>query len=164
MADRATGADRVRVIGLGNPHRSDDGVGHYMLGLLAGRVPASVRLIPGPGDATGLLALWEGAALAIVLDAVRSGRAPGTVVAWRRADGPVPPGAGLTSTHALSLAEAIALGEAVGRLPDELRVVGVEGARFDPGEGLSPPVEAGARRAADRLVLDLRAAAGVADA
>lgn len=164
MGDRSARVVPVRVIGLGNPMRSDDGVGRYVLSLLAGRVPPAVDLIEGPGEATALLPLWRGAALAIVLDAVRSGRSPGTVVAWRRRDGPLPPTWRSTSTHAFSLGEAIALGEALGELPRELCIVGVEGGRFDTGGSLSPPVEAGAHEAAELVLHELRAVGGGPDA
>jgi hydrogenase maturation protease len=43
-------------------------------------------------------------------------------------------------THALGLAEAIALGRALERLPARLVVVGVEASETDSGHGLSPAV------------------------
>ena len=48
---------------------------------------------------------------------------------------------GSSSTHALGLAEAIEIARSLGRLPTRVRVVGIEGARFDFGRGLSPEVE-----------------------
>lgn len=160
MAEGPGTAGSVRVIGLGNPMRSDDGVGRFVLALLTGRVPGGVTLIEGPREATGLLPLWRGAKLAIVLDAVRSGRAPGTVVSWRPHDGPLPAAWRPTSTHAISLREAIALGEAMGELPEDLWVVGVEGDRFDVGSSLTPRVESGAQEAAGMVLRAVRAAGG----
>lgn len=160
MGDRPGATGPVRVIGLGNPARSDDGVGRVVLRLLAGHVPPAVELIEGPREATGLLPLWRGARLAIVVDAVRSGRTPGTVIAWRPRDGPLPAAWRPTSTHALSLREAIELGEAVGELPHELCVVGIEGDRFDAGDALSSPVAAAAPEAAERVIGALRAFLG----
>ncbi|GGO16682.1 hypothetical protein GCM10010116_33670 [Microbispora rosea subsp. aerata] len=55
------------------------------------------------------------------------------------------------ASHALGLADAVALGRALGRLPGELLVVGVEGADFTPGAPMTPPVLAAVRRTAGEL-------------
>ena len=50
------------------------------------------------------------------------------------------------------MAEAIALGRALGRLPRQLLLFGIEGGRFDAGASLSPEVE----RATETLAHELR--------
>ena len=50
-----------------------------------------------------------------------------------------PPAFPSSSSHGLGLADAVALGKALGRLPNHLVVIGVEGATFE-GVGLSPQV------------------------
>ena len=93
----------------------------------------------------------------MLVDAVRSGAAPGTSTASTVADRPLPAGLrSSTSTHAVGIGEAIELARALGRLPRRLVVYGVEGRRFDAGAALSPDVAAavdsrrgrGARRGA----------------
>jgi hydrogenase maturation protease len=44
------------------------------------------------------------------------------------------------SSHAVGLAEVIELGRVLKQLPPHLSVVGIEGADFRPGAGLSPAV------------------------
>lgn len=140
----------VLVVGVGNRYRRDDGAGPTAAARLgeAARVP--VALLDGIGDGTALLDAWRGADTVIVLDAMKSGAAPGTI---RRLDagtedGPADVaamlGAGRAlggSTHGLGVAEAVALAQTLRRLPRRLVIIGVEGARFDAGVDLSPAVE-----------------------
>jgi hydrogenase maturation protease len=52
------------------------------------------------------------------------------------------------SSHHLGLAEALELARAVGRLPRRVVVYGIEGARFEAGDELSPSVAAAAEEVA----------------
>ena len=94
------------------------------------------------GEPVGLIEEWRGADAVIVVDAVSSGAAPGTI---RRLDPlaePIPASLSQGSTHAFGLAETIELARALDRLPARLLVYGIEGERFDAGDELSPPVSA----------------------
>ena len=53
-----------------------------------------------------------------------------------------------TSSHALGMPEAIALGHALGRLPGQLVIYGIEGEHFDEGPDLSRRGQRGAVTAA----------------
>ena len=59
-----------------------------------------------------------------------------TVITERRGWGHAPP----TSSHGAGVAEAWALGTVLGRTPDRLVVLGVEGTCFEPGYGLTGAV------------------------
>lgn len=151
--------DAVVVIGVGNPDRGDDGVGPEVVAHLEGGVPEGVRLVRLVGaDPAGIMDAWSGAARAIVVDAMVSGAAPGTVARFDAAAGPLPAGVRLASTHAMGAAEAVELGRALGRLPQSLTVYGVEGATFSAGAGLSPRVAAAVAAAACRIVEEVRRA------
>jgi hydrogenase maturation protease len=149
------------VIGVGNRYRRDDGAGLAAAARLAEAAGARVVLCDGIGDGTALLDIWQNSETVILIDAVRSGAPAGTI--HRRdaggADGSGGIGAmpdagagaafrGPQSTHGLGVAEAIALGRLLHRLPRRLVILGVEGARFDAGEELSPAVG----RAVDAVV------------
>lgn len=146
------------LVGVGNRDRGDDGVGPAVVaraaGRLAGRVPP-VHVVEC-ADPTDLVELWDGAELAVVVDAVRSadGEAPGSVTVLRTDPGgpPLPGrpwgGAGSGGSHALGLAEAVALARVLGRLPGHLVVVGVVASGFRPGATLSPAVAAAVESAA----------------
>lgn len=150
-------APLVVVAGLGSEYRRDDGAGL----LVAARAveEAGVGRDIGPmTDPLDLLGVWDGAGLAVVVDAVRSGAAPGTVHVVELTDGA---GGGVpadrsatTTTHGIGLASVLRLARAVGNAPDRVVVVGVEGEDFGRGTGLSPAVGA-ALPAAVRRVVDL---------
>lgn len=130
----------VLVIGLGNRSRGDDGVGLEVARRLERSRRSNTRVILAHADLVSLLDLWQGAAGVIVVDAMHSGSHPGTV---RRFDARVKPMLGSqfgVSSHAVGLAEVIELGRVLKQLPPHLSVVGIEGADFRPGAGLSPAV------------------------
>ena len=62
----------VVVIGVGNEFRRDDGVGLAVVARLRDRVPPGVELVLTDGEPTRLIEAWTGAALAVVVDAVRA--------------------------------------------------------------------------------------------
>jgi hydrogenase maturation protease len=151
-------APLVVVAGLGSEYRRDDGVGP----LVAARAieETGVGRDIGPiTDPLDLLGVWDGAGLAVVVDAVRSGAAPGTVHVVDLTDGAggalvrADPSA-TTSTHGIGLAGVLRLARAVGHAPDRVVAVGVEGEDFGRGIGLSPAVGA-ALPVAVRRVVDL---------
>ncbi|KAA9378444.1 hydrogenase maturation protease [Microbispora cellulosiformans] len=139
------------VVGLGSDLRGDDAAGLAVARLLGDAPPPGVA-VEACGDAAALVEAWSGAALAIVVDAVRTGAAPGTVH-HRLPDLPASlPAAGWHGgTHSLGLVDAVDLGRALGRLPGELVVVGIEGGDFTPGAPMTPPVLAAVRRTAREL-------------
>jgi hydrogenase maturation protease len=147
--------ERPLVIGIGNENRRDDRCGLDVVRSLRDRGPTPARIVEGGDDATTLLDLWDGVARVVVVDAMRSGRPPGTVHRFE-VDPESPPGAlPVTSTHGLSLNEAIGLGRALGRLPRSLVVYGIEVGDVSPGSGLTPPVAVGVPRAVDQIAEEL---------
>ncbi|HEX6422583.1 MAG TPA: hydrogenase maturation protease [Acidimicrobiales bacterium] len=147
---------RIVVVGVGNPWRRDDGVGPAVAAVLRDRAgPAdaadAVEVVDLDGDAARILDAWDRAELAVVVDAVRTGAAPGAV---HRLDADDLRAASTASSHALGVRHAVALGRALGRLPRRLVLVGVEGTDFGHGEHLSAPVAAAVEPAA-RLVAEV---------
>jgi hydrogenase maturation protease len=135
----------VVVAGLGNLYRGDDGVGPLVAELFAG-VNGGVRDVGPLAEPLDLLGRFDGADLAIVIDAVRSGAPIGTVrvldivVAHSGDDTSAEPA--VTSTHGIGLAGVLRLAVAVGRAPRRLVVVAVEGEAFDLGSAMSTAVRA----------------------
>jgi hydrogenase maturation protease len=155
-----TGQSRaVLVLGLGCADRGDDGVGGAVarqvaaLGLPAVRVVAEAQPLDLLDDAMA-------ADLLVVVDAVRSGRAPGTVLVREVGSGALPDWAGAASTHAIGLDAAVELARALGRMPRRLVLVGVEAAGFGTGEPLSPGVRDAVAAAAEMVAGMVGAAAG----
>ena len=145
------------VIGVGNEFRRDDGVGPAVIGQLRDLVPVGVRLVITDGEPTRLIEAWTGAALAIVVDAVRAQPPyPGRVhrfVVDRPADGV----ASTASSHGLGLDDAIALAVALDRLPGRLIVHAVEAADLTQGTGLTPAVAAAVGAVVAAILDDIRA-------
>ena len=147
MRDPLPGSDRragLIVIGLGNAFRGDDAAGLAVARTL-GDDP---RVLVHEGEPIDLLDRWEDADEVIVVDAARSGSAPGTV---HRLDGLREPVAAGGSTHAFGLAETLALARALGRAPVGVEVIGIEGEHFGAGEALSPAVAGAVERVAREL-------------
>ncbi len=143
------------VIGVGNPFRGDDGVGPAVLeALRAGPgVPAGTRLVDSDGEPMRTVLAWEGAGLAIVVDGVRTGAAPGTV--HRLDPDRLAASSGPAGTHSAGPGDAVALGRATGRMPDRLVVLGVEVGDVGLGDRMSEPVVAAVTLVADLVMAEL---------
>lgn len=141
----------IVVAGIGSEHRRDDGAGPRVAALASEE--AGVTDLGPLGDPLDLLGQWDGAALAVVVDAVRSGAAPGTVrlveLAAAAPQGPARPAApaAATSTHGIGLDGVLRLAAELGRAPRRVVVVGIEGEDFGRGVGFSPAVAAAVPRA-----------------
>jgi hydrogenase maturation protease len=145
------------VLGIGNRDRGDDAVGRVVAGQLRGRVPEHVEIVEHDGEATTLLAHLQGVSTAIMVDACRSGAAPGSVYRFDANQGPLrEPRFGL-STHGFGLAAALELARTLDDLPCRCIVYAIEGQRFDAGSGLSAPVAAVVTGVARRILLELGA-------
>jgi acetate kinase len=133
---------RVVVIGVGNEFRRDDGAGPAVVAQLGDLVPPGVELVVADGEPTRLIEAWTGAALAVVVDAVRAepprpGQTHRFVV-----DRPGPGAARPASSHGFGLDDAVALALALDRMPRRLVVHAIEAGDLTQGTGLTPPVAA----------------------
>ena len=146
------------VIGIGNPYRHDDGVGPAVVERLRRSGVAGVTLAECDGEPTRLLDLWAGTDLAVVVDAVRTGRRRPGNVHRRSLRHPSMSGNGPASSHGVDLGDAVALAAALDRLPGTLLLYAVEAADTSLGVGLSPEVEAVLDELVDEIVDECRSA------
>jgi hydrogenase maturation protease len=128
------------ILALGNPLLGDDGIGAAVLAALPAP-PADVVLLDGGTPGLDLVLRLQGHARVIILDAADMGEPPGT---WRwltpddlRGLDPLLRG----NLHSAGLAEALRLGEALGILPPEIRILAIQPAELGWSPGLSPEVE-----------------------
>jgi hydrogenase maturation protease len=133
------------VVGIGTG-RGDDGAGLAAAEALSRRaLPPGVSVHRCERPVPDLLDALEGADAAILVDAARTGAAPGRV--QRLARGELAR-ALRPSSHALGVADALALAEALGRAPARIEVLGVELGDAG-GPALTPAASAGVREAAE---------------
>jgi len=128
----------MQILCCGNRHRGDDAAGL----LVADRLREwgiAVEMLDG--EATELMEAWGSADSVVLVDAVVTGKRPGTVHAW---DGRNLKACSTSSasSHGLGVGEAIELARALGRLPSKIQIHGIEGRQFTVGAGVSPEVEA----------------------
>jgi hydrogenase maturation protease len=143
------------VVGIGNPDCGDDAIGPLVARCLVGRVPLEVTIIERPGDMIGLLEDWTGRDAVVLIDAAAPITTPGSIHRIDLLRESLPAGLSLASTHAFGVADAVALGHALGQLPERLIVYAVEGCRFEPGASQSPEVVAAVDGVAARVVLEI---------
>ena len=143
------------VIGVGNCARADDGVGPMVAERLSDRVPEGVFVRVCDGDATRLIEAWDNADRVILVDAVQTGSAVGTIHRFEGRDERIRSQLQTQSTHGLGVAEAIALARALGRLPQEFTVLGIESRRFGVQQDPSPEVVAAIDGAVIRVLEEL---------
>ena len=138
------------VIGIGNPDRGDDGVGRVLARRLRARAAPGIEVRECDGEATGLMAAWEGAEEVVLVDACRGAGPPGSIHDF---DITEIEGSGArplrhASTHSFGVAAAIGLARALVCLPPRPALYAIEGRSFREGTGLSPEAD----RAVDEVV------------
>ncbi|HEX9874738.1 MAG TPA: hydrogenase maturation protease [Deferrimonas sp.] len=132
----------MRIIGIGNPLMGDDGIGIAAVSALEKEgVPEGVEIIDGGTGGLTLLTLMEGAKRVILVDAVETGREPGTILRLAGEDLEPETSASSLSLHSSGLPEVLALGRALGTLPP-LILFGVQPDSVEVRLGLSEPVAA----------------------
>ncbi|RPI11983.1 MAG: hydrogenase maturation protease [Actinobacteria bacterium] len=132
---------RPLLVGIGNPWRGDDGIGWAVAEAAGRRLGDAVDVVWCDGEPTRLLDAWADADFVVVVDAARTGAAPGTVHLWTEGL-PTTSVSSAGGSHALGIAYAVALGHALHRVPQRLAVIGIEAGELDTGEALSTDVAA----------------------
>ncbi len=131
------------MLGVGNVLMADEGVGVHAVNELEKRlmVKPGVRFVDGGTSTNELLGDLENLDHLIVIDAVRAGRAPGSLV---RLEGAAVPAAFTTklSPHQVGIADLLATLQLLGRAPKHVVLYGVEPARLELDLSLSPTVAA----------------------
>ncbi len=148
---------RTLVVGLGNPDRGDDAVGPAVADAVRGLLPDAATVVVADGP-LALLDVWDGYDDVVVVDAVRSGRPPGSIVVIDAVATTLPTESTGAGTHAFGLEAVVELARALRRLPPRLVLVGVESAEFDRGTPMSLEVTAAVADAAG-AVTDIVSAA-----
>jgi len=141
------------IIGIGNRLLQDDGVGPRVIDALeeSQDLPEGVRLFDA--GTTGFLALeaMSGCERAIVVDAIQTGKEPGTVQEYRFKDGGFTEEIPQMTMHDISFTEALIYAREVYELPTDVRIIGVEPESLSTGLELTTPVTAAIPEILDRI-------------
>ena len=147
IPDRECDMEEFAVFGHGGDRgRQHDplgrGVGVHAARLLQGdsRVPAGVTILDGGTIGLELIPYASDASRVLLLDALNSGEAPGTLARMTGKD--LLGTTGGWSAHQLGVADLIAALFLVSTHPQDIVVLGVQPANTDWGTALSPEVEA----------------------
>jgi len=155
-------AERVLVMGVGNPLMRDEGVGNAVVDLLQRyyRAPENLRFVDAGTMGMSILNLFRDVDYLLVIDAVQgTGEPPGTVVLMSPDD--IAPNQVLHSLHDMRLVDVLQAAELLEMRP-AADFVGVEVAEIVHMQpGLTTAVEAAVPRAAEAVV-DLLARRGLA--
>jgi len=158
----------MRIIGCGNRERGDDGAGLLVAERLwelgaasVGVETMGVTTQTSTGEAAELMDAWGADDEVIVIDAVVTGAAVGTIHQWDKGI-PLANSTASASTHGFGVGEAIRLAKALGRCPKSLRVYGIEGRQFHSGSGISPEVKRAVNDVAQQISTEVRASRKVA--
>ena len=151
------GEKKVLVLGVGNVLLSDEGLGVKALEFLKRdyAIPRSVSLVDGGTGGLALLSVITGHDSLIIMDAVRSGSAPGTVVRLEGADRVRSGGYRVSSLHELGMEELLQASALEGCNP-EIVIIGMEPEDTSAGLELSPRVRRGLPLMARMVAEELR--------
>lgn len=149
---------RVIVLGVGNILLTDEGVGVRAVERLLSdyRLGPEVEVIDGGTCGMEMLEDLAHADHLIIVDAVRSGQAPGTMVRIAGPDIPVFFKTKL-SPHQVGLSDVLATLAFTGEQPGSVTVIGVEPVSFGTAMALTPQVEALLPAVVEHLAVELRA-------
>lgn len=151
------------IIGIGNSWATDDGIGREVIQQLQEKYASKSPVPPNTilfgtflQPSVELINLMGQCDTLILVDAVYSGAKPGTIhrEVWR--PGLLSSrGVERASSHGLSVKDVLELAATMGQLPEQIILWGVEVASTEPGQGLSPEVEAALPTVVDQLAQEL---------
>ncbi len=149
---------RAVVLGIGNTILTDEAAGVRAAEMLeqAYRVPDDVLVIDGGTSGMEMIEDLSNLDFLVVLDVVKTGAAPGTVVRIAGDEIPVFFRKKL-SPHQIALPDVLASLELLGTMPREIVVLGVEPASLELGMEMTPLVAGKVPELVERAVAELGA-------
>ncbi len=143
------------IIGIGNRHRGDDGIGSWVVQKLREQ-SLPVEIIEHCGDGAELMELWKSRDSVVIIDAVQARSSLGDLYRIEAHKDEVPADFFHYSTHAFSVAEAVELARVLDQLPPLLTIYGIVGENFKMGADISPKVKETALKVVDNIIDDIR--------
>jgi hydrogenase maturation protease len=146
----STGDQSVLIIGVGNDLLGDEGLGPHVARSLLSRkdLPAQVEVCEAGTALLDLLPAMAHHDRVILVDAIRTGREPGTVYRTELVTGSLFQSAAVlpVSLHEWGIIETLRVAEMLGLMPKQLTLLGAEPETLEPHIGLSALVALAAER------------------
>jgi len=148
---------RVLVLGIGNLVMSDDGVGVKVIQHLQReyRFAENVEIMDGGTLGLDLLPMLEGIDHLIVVDAVETGRKPGTCVRLAGEELPIALETKV-SAHQMGLKDLLSVARLLGHSPGEMVLIGVQPGSIVMDTELTPDVAAVLHVLVDKVMDELK--------
>lgn len=145
----------VLVLGLGNILLSDEGAGVKAVEELQDRHDCSgpVEFVDGGTIGLELLPYFEGRSHILIIDAVKTGKDPGTIV---RIEDPPAFFSSKTSPHQIGLADVMGIAVITDNMPQNITLFGIEPKKLSTGLDLSPEIARNLSRLIDMVVAELK--------
>jgi hydrogenase maturation protease len=132
---------RAVIIGVGNILLKDEGIGiHVVRELVNIGLPEWISIHECGTSGLNILNYLENTDCAIIVDAVRSGKTPGTVSKFLIDKSRLEEVKDMVSMHQIDLLATLSLGSKMMQLPSRIVIVGVEPRDISPGLSLSSEV------------------------
>lgn len=143
--------------GIGNVLLGDDGVGPYVLRTLESQYcfGDDIELVDLGTPSLDLTHQIVGLRALILVDSVANDDPPGTVLLYRKEDIlRIIPSERL-DPHSPALSECLMTAEMLGASPEHVLLVGVVGAQYEPGQGLSAEIRESVAKAIAEILQEL---------
>ena len=147
---------KILVLGIGNLLLQDEGAGVRVVEEFERKYvpPAGVELLDGGTSGIELLQYIQGKDHLIILDVVKSGNPPGTIIRLEGEDVPALFQKRI-SPHQLGLSDLLAVAQLTGRMPGRVVLFGIEPKSIETGLEMSEEVGRNIGCLADIVALEL---------
>lgn len=140
------------MVGLGNRMRGDDALGCRIAAAIDQLELPAVTVLIYEQPPLDLLDTWQAYDRVLLIDAVVSGRSPGTLHHLDLHTQPFPEDFSPFSSHGVGIRETVEMARVLGKLPPELWFYGIEGAEFAIDAAVSAAVQRAMPILMDRIV------------
>ncbi len=149
---------RIRIVGCGRPDVGDDAAGLLIAERLRKSLPPEVEVRTDAAGGANLVHWCNNVEVLILADAALATDDFPTGQ-WRRfafpADRDRVQAVAFPGTHTLGVVQGLELAYTLDRLPEEVLLYAVAGARFELGAAISPAVKSSVTAVADQLVVEV---------
>jgi len=126
------------ILGLGNILLKDEGIGVHVIKELEKKgLPQTLEIIDAGTSGLEIIPSIKDTDTLIIIDAIKTDKAPGTVYRLKPEDLPLDPNIKSLSLHQIGVLESLSIVKNLGKLPREVIIIGIEPKEISLGLELS---------------------------